>query len=211
MAERQKLDCEAALTAECGATSCGKRKNRMIRWPAFVAVLTYSIGVSLDTLQAGAVPSALFNKTIALTWNIQMSVKNAGGTVKTFAAPRERVVYISDKGRLFVRERRPDGRGALNQVEERASGNSTNYTGNPSSIRFEGDELVAITGQVNGANMMRASFDQSFSNCSMRWMAGKSASGQTTWKGSDGVSYDIVSATAGAMSCSIKSGNAFAN
>jgi hypothetical protein len=183
----------------------------MIRRPAFVVVLVCSIGGSLDALQAGAIPSALFNKTITLTWNIQMSVKNAGGAVKTIVAPRERVVYISDKGRLFVRERRPDGRGALNQVEERAPGNSTNYTGNPSSIRFEGNELVAITGQVNGANVMRASFDQSFSSCSMKWMAGKSTSGQTTWKGSDGASYDIVSATAGAMSCSIKSGNAFAN
>jgi hypothetical protein len=183
----------------------------MNRCSAFAAVLTCSIAVSVNTLQAGAVPSALYNKTITLTWNIQMSVKNAGGAVKTIVTPRERVVYISDKGRLFVRERRSDGRGALNQIEERAPGNSTNYTGNPSSIRFEGNDLVAITGQVNGANITRASFDQSFSSCSMTWMAGKSPTGQTTWKGTDGASYDILSATAGAMSCSIKSGNAFAN
>jgi hypothetical protein len=183
----------------------------MNRWPVFIAVLICSFGISLDTSQAGAVPSALLNKTITLTWNIQMSVKTAGGAVKTIVALRERIVYISDKGRLFVRERRGNGRGALNQVEERAPGNSTNYTGNPSSLRFEGNELVAITGQVNGANIMRVSFDQSFSSCSMTWMAGKSLSGQTTWKGSDGATYDIVSATAGAMSCSIKSGNAFAD
>jgi hypothetical protein len=183
----------------------------MNRWFAFVAVLNFSIAISVDTSQAGAVPTELYGKTITLTWNIQMSVKNAGGAVKTIVAPRERVVYISDKGKLFVRERRPDGRGSLNQIEERAPGNSTNYTGNPSSARFEGNELVAITGQVNGANMMRASFDRSFSSCSMTWMAGKSTSGHTTWKGSDGASYDIVSATAGAMSCSIRSGNAFAN
>ena len=184
----------------------------MNRWPSFIAVLICSFGISLDTSQAGAVPLALFNKTITLTWNIQMSVKSAGGGgVKTIIAQRERVVYISDKGRLFVRERRGGGRGDLSHVEERAPGNSTNYTGNPSSLRFEGNELVAITGQVNGANIMRASFDQRFSSCSMTWMAGKSPSGQTTWKGSDGATYEIVSATAGAMSCSIKAGNAFAN
>jgi hypothetical protein len=182
----------------------------MCRWLALVAVLICSIAASIDTSQAGAVPTELRGKSIILAWSIQMSVKNAAGAVKTFNAPRERIVYVSDKGQLFVRERRPDGRGSLSQIEERAPGNSTNYTGNASSIHFEGNVLVAITGQVNGANMMRASFDPGFSSCSMTWMAGKSTSGHTTWKGSDGVSYDIVSATAGGMSCSVRSGNAFA-
>src|SRR5450756_704247 len=102
-------------------------RNSMNRWRAFFAVLSCSTAVSVDTSQAGAVPTELYGKSITLIWNIQMSVKNAGGAVKTIVAPRERVVYISDKGKLFVREKRPDARGTLSQIEERAPGNSTNY------------------------------------------------------------------------------------
>jgi hypothetical protein len=182
----------------------------MNRWLAFLVVLNCSIAIPVESSVAGAVPAELYNKTVTLTWNIQMSVRNVSGAVSTIVAPRERTVYISDKGRLFVRERRPDSRGRLTEIEERAPNNSTNYTGNPSSIRFEGNQLVAITGQVSGANIMRASFDPSFSSCSMTWMAGKNASGHTIWKGSDGASYDILSATAGATSCNIRAGNAFA-
>jgi hypothetical protein len=180
------------------------------RLAAFVVTLSCSILLSGHSSMAGAVPAALYNKTITLSWNIQMSVRNASGAISTFVAQRERVVYVSGQGRLFVRERRQN-HGQLNQVEERAPGNSTNYTGNRSDIRFEGNELVAITGQVSGANMMRATFDSSFSSCTMTWMSGKNSSGHTIWKGSDGATYDIISATAGAMSCNIRDGNAFAN
>jgi hypothetical protein len=183
----------------------------MKRWIVLFSIALCSTVASVDGSLAGGAPTALYNKTITLSWNILMSVRNAGGAVKNIVAPRERVVYISDKGNLFVRERRPDGHGGLNHLEERAPGNSTNYTGNSSAIRFEGNQLVAITGQVSGANMMRATFDSSFSSCTMTWMSGKNSSGPTIWKGSDGVSYDIVSATAGAMSCSIRAGNAFAS
>jgi hypothetical protein len=80
----------------------------MNRWLAFLVVLNCSIAISVESSLAGAVPAELYNKTVTLTWNIQMSVRNASGAVSTIVAPRERTVYISDKGRLFVRERRPD-------------------------------------------------------------------------------------------------------
>jgi hypothetical protein len=182
----------------------------MNRWVAFVTIASSSTLLSVQAL-AGAVPPALLNKTITLTWNIRVSFRKAGGTVSTIDAPRERVVYVSDKGRLFVREKRTVGRGPLDHVEERAPGNSANYTGNASTIHFEGNQLVAITGQVDGANIMRATFDSAFSSCSMEWMSGKSGSGHRLWKGLDGANYEIVSASPGAMSCNIRAGNAFAN
>jgi hypothetical protein len=183
----------------------------MKRWIVLLSTaLCFAVSV-IDSSQAGGAPPALYNKTVTLSWNILMSARTPDGAVKNISAARERVVYISDKGNLFVRERRGDGRGNLNQVENREPGNTKNYTGNSSAIRFEGNQLVAITGQVSGANLMRATFDSSFSSCTMTWMAGKSGSGHTVWKGSDGVSYDIISATPGTTSCSIRAGNAFAS
>jgi hypothetical protein len=183
----------------------------MKRWMILFCVALCGAAMPVDRSLAGGAPTALYNKTITLSWNILMSARTPDGAVKNISASRERVVYVSDKGNLFVRERRPDGRGNLSQIENREPGNSKNYTGNSSAIRFEGNQLVAITGQVSGANLMRATFDSSFSSCTMTWMSGKSGSGHTIWKGSDGVSYDIVSATAGAMSCTIQAGNAFAS
>lgn len=161
--------------------------------------------------RASNVPPALYNKTISLSWTIQMTVKTLDGGTKAYNAPRQRTIYISDKGRLFVRERRLDGSGKMLNVEEREPGNNTNFTGNASSLRFDRNQLVAITGQIDGANITRVSFSPDFSSCSMTWGAGKSRTGRVTWKGSDGNTYELVSATSSGGSCNIQAGNGLAN
>ncbi len=72
--------------------------------------------------------------------------------------------YVSDKGICLFARRAWTVAKTSNQIEEREPGNTKNYTGNSSAIRFEGNQLVAITGQVSGANLMRATFDSSFSS-----------------------------------------------
>jgi hypothetical protein len=62
-----------------------------------------------------------------------------------------------------------------------------------------------------GARQIVATFDAGFSSCTANVIEGQGAGGVMERKAPNGKMYQIISATATNVSCSIHAGNAFAN
>lgn len=92
---------------------------------------------------------------------------------------------------------------------ENAPGATQNAGGEATGVHFEGNRLVGNTAFARGARRFVATFDPSFSSCTVSVMFGREG-GHLQRKGVDGVMYTIDSITASGESCSIREGNAFA-
>ena len=70
--------------------------------------------------------------------------------------------------------------------------------------------MVGVQTWANGATQYSATFDPGFSSCSLSVIDGKGAGGKISRKGPDGRMYVIDSISVGSPTCSVQSGNAFA-
>jgi hypothetical protein len=87
--------------------------------------------------------------------------------------------------------------------------------GEARGLRFEGNRLVAYRGYGGGggSGAMRAvaTFDSSYSSCTVVVMVGKENGGVIKRQGFDGVVREVLSVEISGANCSIQNGNAFAN
>jgi len=85
----------------------------------------------------------------------------------------------------------------------------------PEGCGFEGNRLVAYRGYGGGggSGAMRAvaTFDSSYSGCTLAVMVGKENGRVIKRQGFDGVVREVLSVEISGTSCSIQNGNAFAN
>lgn len=174
---------------------------------AFSAVKTsgfLSTGFLMAALTAAeAAPRQLYEKSVVVRWSETATEKGADGRVLNTPITRDRIAYISSAGRVFLRaiDRTPGG----DKNAEVAPGASAG------SLAFRGDSAMEGTAVFAGfARRLAVKFDPSFSSCNASVIYGKSG-GPTTWKSTDGTrTYELMSVTVGAISCSIQSGNAAA-
>ena len=160
-----------------------------------------------------AAPQQLLNKTVSLSWTAQSVVRDPDGKERQTSNNIKYVIYISSLGRLFEHSSRSDVRGT--QGGDMDLNAAHTKIGEARGLRFEGTSLVAYRGYAGagGLGAMRAvaTFDSSYSSCTLAVTHGKESGATIKRKGIDGVVREILSITALGPSCSIQNGNAFAN
>ena len=166
-------------------------------WPLAVVGSAALFGAAL------AAPPQLFNKTITISWTEAVQQKAPDGRLLNNQVTRQRTVYVSSAGRIFVRSNNRSKRGEQNS--ERGPGDAT-----VGSLNFQGNLLVGYAVNQGNARQLSVKFDSSFSSCTATVVWGKSGPTQK-WRGYDGVIYEILSVSVTGSNCSIQEGNAFAS
>ena len=154
--------------------------------------------------EAASAPRQLLNKTVILQWQTSGISRNVEGRTSGFSNAHTRTIYISTAGRTFVRWQyaglRNRSRGGDRDPD------STSH----STVHFDGNKLVGVETFENGARQFAATFDASFSTCTLAVIDGKSGSARVKRRGTDGALYELDSVSTTAQSCSVKDGNALA-
>src|ERR1700754_4259661 len=120
-------------------------------------------------------PRQLYNKTVLLNWTTASSQSAPDGRKFNVTVTANRTIFVSSAGRLFERASRsvPKGR----QQTENAPGATQNAGGEATNLRFEGNRLVGHTAFARGAVRFVATFDPSFSSCTLVVRFGREAGG----------------------------------
>ena len=176
--------------------------------------VTGLVGASvLEIAPADASPQQLLNKTVTLGWTTQSVQRGPDGNERQVSSSIKYVVYVSTLGRLFEHSSRSaSGRTQGSDIDPAAA---QTKMGEARGLRFEGNALVANRGYggAGGSGAMRAvaTFDSSYSSCTLAVTHGKESSSGIKRKGIDGVVREYMSISVTGTSCSIQNGNALAN
>lgn len=139
---------------------------------------------------AGTPPKQLFNKTI--TVGFAVSAQGQGGTLQV-----QRKIYVSEKGRIFVRG-------------QRTAGNSgdTNYVG-PGGYQYSNGVIKGVHQMADFANLLTITFDPSFSSCDATLAVGKLGSTYTSVAPGGKTTQAATPPMYSKPSCAISEGNPF--
>jgi hypothetical protein len=185
-----------------------------VRSACSVLALVVFVGAGLIRVApALAAPQPLLNKTVTLSWTAQSVQRGPDGKERQVSSSIKYVVYVSTLGRLFERSSRSaSARTQGGDVDPNAA---QTKMGEARGLRFEGNTLVVNRGYSGaaGSGAMRgvATFDSSYSSCTLVVTHGKEGGAALKRKGIDGVVREILSITVLEPRCSIQNGNAFAN
>lgn len=169
----------------------------------YLAVLFALPSGFMFSATAIAAPQQLFNKSVELFWGeTWMSKRVSDGTPSTGVGRQVRTIYISSAGRVFVKRAFSDGphSGTRERGPEATQAN----------VSFSGSTLTMVGNNQEVARRVVVSFDPSFSSCTASVTIGKT-SANAKMIGTDGAVYAMQTFSAGAVSCSIKQGNALAS
>jgi hypothetical protein len=144
-----------------------------------VSLLVLAVGCG----SAWAAPPQLHDKAIVTSVSIAVTARAEDGTSATRPRLIDRTIYVSTKGRLFVRVSRQVGQ--RNVTRERGPEESAG------SFRFQGNTLVGGLSLVSGAAQMTITFDPSFSSCNASVVMGREAGKAMKFKGLDGKTYTV--------------------
>ena len=160
---------------------------------------------------AAGAPPQLFNKTVTMSWTTSSTVTpENGGTSRNVTNANARTVYISNAaGRPFLRMKLTSTRASRGNPDSRSGDRGPDDTGR-GSVRFEPGKLVGVETFTSGARQFIATFDTSYSSCTLTVVDARAGSAAIMRRGPDGAMYKVENATTGSQSCSIRSGNAFA-
>lgn len=153
-------------------------------------------------------PRQLYNKTIQLGWTAVSNRIEDGGQRRSVSVSVSHTIYVSTAGRIFQRGSRTGKRASKHT--ENAPDATHNKGGEANSVRFQGNRLVGTTAFAQGARQFVATFDGSFSSCTVAVTFGREGGGMRR-KGIDGKMHTIESMSASGESCSIREGNPFGN
>lgn len=153
-------------------------------------------------------PHPLYNKTIQVNWLVDQVARGADGHATNRSIAASHTVYVSSTGRLFERGSRSNGRAS--KKSDNAPDAAQNQSGEATGLRFVGNRLIGDTAFAQGARHWEATFDSSFSSCTVVVTFGRDAGGIKR-KGINGEMLTIESMKATSESCSIREGNPFAS
>ncbi len=176
-------------------------------------LLSPSVALLAAPLVASAAPAQLYGKTITLSWHaVGVSSSDDGRTVY-FDHLNTRTVYVSSAGRLFTRGVTSLARNEGFAVcrEHGPDDKKVNNEGLAAEIRFDGGKLVGIQQFARGAGQIVATFNSSFSSCTLSVVYGRIGGSALRVRALDGKMYDVQSISAVSPTCSISDGNALAD
>jgi len=184
----------------------------MRNWPAAVVVASTIASLTLPGAASGQnAPAELRGKSVIAAWTetrMQRVAGQANFRQRSFAQTLN--VYISTEGRAFTRRNVSNangtgrGAGSASSVGVNAGGSQV------SQVR--GHTLIVTTKFEGGARVARIEFDPAFSSCSATVTLG-GANGAEVVRGrtlDGGKPIEIGATTVSGTSCSIRSGNVFA-
>ena len=180
---------------------------------AIKALLLLATGMMIATVPTtahAAMPSQLFNKTVVLTWSATGAARSDAGRSINFVLDHKMTVYLSSEGRQFTRYIRSNRIGNSNKGDFEP-GSKINFGGRPQETRFQGNQLIISSELKSGARQIVATFDASFSSCTLSVVVGRSGGAPLRASGPDGIMYTLDTFTAVSPTCSIQNGNAFAS
>jgi hypothetical protein len=151
-----------------------------------------------------APPSALFNKTIRISYAIYRPNRGADGSSVTTPRRTSMTIYISSVGRVFDKTIRRNGKFGRDSeyAPEQTSG----------SFQFSGSKMVGTARSGNAAKQMTVAFDSNFQSCTVEIRSGGENGSPMVWTGLNGIKYTATGpATYSAQACSIEAGNGLSN
>lgn len=182
-----------------------------------LAVALVAASAPVVTAQAAAnAPKSLYGKSIVVSWTESRSQRPLGdqGPFRPVSVNLQRSIYISSAGRLFSRLESTAnvGRRSMSGKAEGVGAAGTNFSGGPRNIQFKGNSLVMITGFQASARRLVVDFDGSFQTCTAQVITAKQVGEKAgIWRGVAGrMMLEVESVSAGAATCSIRTGNVFA-
>jgi hypothetical protein len=157
----------------------------------------------IGSASASSAPPQLHNKTINVGMSINLPSRAGDGSASRKTRNIERVIYISSKGRIFIRVSRQAGRFS----QERELG--PRVTGG--RFQFAGHRMIGTLKFISGAGQMTITFNPSFTGCTVDVIMGHEAGKAIVHKGLNGKIYTATGpATVSQRSCSVRDGNPFA-
>ena len=168
----------------------------------------FSTAIAL-AIVSSASAAPVTNKTIILQWtSVGDSTREGDGAKHRFATNVTQTIYASSAGRLFLRRNTANqGRGMGSNTAERGPDGEQSL-GTGSNVAFRGNALVGTVGYASGAVQFTATFDSSFSSCTVQVVYGRSG-GDIKKRGPDGSRYIIHNIEATQPTCQISDGNPF--
>lgn len=170
----------------------------------FPHALSLGVAASLVATSAAlaAAPQAALNKTVTVTWGTSGTGVSETGQSRSFNNINTRTIYISSAGRTFLRMR------LRGTKVERGAERGPGDTSGGSSVRIDGNRLIGVESFQSGARQWIATFDPSFSSCSLSVIDAKAGGANIKRRGPDGAMWTLSNVTTSAPSCSVQSGNA---
>jgi hypothetical protein len=164
-----------------------------------------------STSAAVAAPQSFYGKTLRATWNETRLQRVRGeGEFREQSIPLSFTVYVSTKGQLFKRFTSTAGSGRKTGVKDRVGDSGSGPEG-AGSVSFQGNTLNSTTNNNGLGRRIRITFDGG-SSCSAEVLSGKAGSSVAAFRSNaTGQMMELQSVSAGAASCSVQDGNAFAN
>jgi hypothetical protein len=182
----------------------------------FMSTIRVAAAATLFALAGGnaaaaGVPAGAMNKTITISFTASGTGKTPDGPPRPFSTSVTRTVYVSSAGRLFMRHNAIANVAGKGQKSRGGDFDpAAQSEGKGGSFSFQGDKLVGVLPYAGGARQISATFDANFSSCTASVIEGNAGSGSFKRKGPDGVVREITNATTSGVTCSIQSGNVFA-
>ena len=164
-----------------------------------------------STSAALAAPQSMYGKTLRVTWQESRNQRVQGeGEFKNVSIPLSYTVYVSSKGQLFKRLTSTTASGRQTGSKDRVGTSGSDSQG-AGIVSFQGNTLIATSNNGGLGRRIRITFDGG-SSCSAEVLTGKSGAGTATVRSNaTGKMLEFNSVSAGAASCSVQEGNAFAN
>lgn len=155
-----------------------------------------------------AAPDSLRNKSFTVVWSEVHNQSRNGGEFREVSVPYQWTMYVSSAGRGFTRLHAGSGRGAGSH--EVVGKQGTSFGGGAHSATFTSSGFVQTANFGEAARQI--SVDVTGSGCSAKVTVGKIPGvAVAKYTRTDGQHYEIRSLEAGAASCQMQDGNAFAN
>jgi len=172
-----------------------------------IAIFAASLVAHISPALADA-PRQLFNKTIQINWTVDQIAHTVDGQSRNRAIAVNQTIYVSSAGRLFTRSSRASG--PKSKQSDMAPGAAENQGGEATGVRFQGNQLVGSLAFAKGARQFVATFDGSFSSCTVAVTFGREGGGLKR-VGITGEMLIIESMKPTGESCAIRDGNPFAS
>jgi hypothetical protein len=160
---------------------------------------------------AQSAPAAMRGKSVVVTWSENRTQRFVGEQqVRHLQVGYTMSVYVSSAGRPFSRLTATMPRGGSGSAEHVGAGGRSS-SGGARQVQFQGRSLVMTAGLTGGARRISVDFGDAFTSCSARVLIAKQV-GSQSMRGKGLVSgreLEILSASAGSASCSVREGNVF--
>jgi hypothetical protein len=184
--------------------------NIRIIW---LAATGMTVALTPHSTSAQDTPAGLRGKSIVMNWteNRIQRVVGSSDEFRPRAIAQSLSVYVSTEGRLFSRRGMTNPKGDSGK-REGVGQTGTSATGGLRDSRFQGDTLIVSTELGTGARLITVSFTNGFSSCTAAINVAIEAGKPTLTVKSlaDGRTFEVKAVSADAVSCSMSSGNVFA-